>query len=69
MHSVDTLPRYYRRRELAKGLQVRPNYGNSQRGHGRGRVYITPKRSTQRQYTTDLRKVSPLVEQLFDYKQ
>lgn len=55
--------------ELARGLQVRPNYGNSQRGHGRGRVYITPKRSTQRQYTTDLRKVSPLVEQLFDYKQ
>ena len=56
-------------RELSQGLQVRPNYGNSQGGHSRGRVYITPKRSTRAKYTTDLRQVSPLVEQLFDYVQ
>lgn len=55
--------------ELIRGLQVRPNYGNSQQGHSRGRVYITPSIRNQRSYTTDLRKISPLVEQLFDYVQ
>ena len=56
-------------RELSSGLQVRPNYGNNRDGEARGRVYITPSRKTASKYTSDLGKLDPRVQQLYDYVQ
>lgn len=56
-------------RELSRGLQVRPNYGNNRNGEARGRVYVTPSPKRAQEFTVDMSQIQPRVAQLFDYKQ
>jgi hypothetical protein len=56
--------------KLANALQVRPNDGhrNSYNRDPRGRVYIRPSGADAKIINQDMRDISPIVGQLFDYE-
>ena len=67
MDTVRSVIEGYTGDELAKALQVRPNRGAGKDKTPRGRVYVEPQGRDVQIVNRDMRSISPLVEQLYDY--